>query len=85
MTPFISVIIPNRNGEKTIGLCLEAALASQYDNFEIVVVDDGSSDNSANIIARYPCRFIRLTDKTDLFSRHELSGAKAETGLIVSL
>ncbi|MFC1837696.1 glycosyltransferase family 2 protein, partial [Thermodesulfobacteriota bacterium] len=61
-TPFISVIIPNRNGEKTIGLCLEAALASQYTNFEVVVVDDCSTDSSPGIISQFPCRFIRLPE-----------------------
>ena len=59
-TPLISVIIPNHNGEKTIGRCLDAAFASEYANFEVTVVDDCSSDRSADIISGYPCRFIRL-------------------------
>jgi glycosyltransferase involved in cell wall biosynthesis len=61
VAPFISVIIPNHNGEKTIGRCLEAAFASQYDNFEVIVVDDCSDDSSTSIIEKYPCRLIRLT------------------------
>ncbi|MFC1844641.1 glycosyltransferase family 2 protein [Thermodesulfobacteriota bacterium] len=61
-TPFISIIIPNHNGEKTIGLCLEAACSSNYSNFEIVVVDDSSTDNSIALIAPYPCRLIRLPE-----------------------
>jgi glycosyltransferase involved in cell wall biosynthesis len=61
-TPFISVIIPNHNGEKTIGLCLEAAFASRYANFEVIVVDDCSSDNSLTIIDNYPCRLVRLSE-----------------------
>ncbi len=61
--PFISVIIPNHNGARTIGLCLEAAFASQYDNFEVVVVDDCSSDNSIAIIEKYPCRLFRLREQ----------------------
>lgn len=61
-TPFISVIIPNHNGEKTIGLCLEAAYNSDFNNFEIVVVDDCSVDGSIAIIAQYPCRLIRLSE-----------------------
>ena len=60
-TPFISVIIPNHNGEKTIGRCLEAAFASKYPSFEVVVVDDCSSDGSTTIIEKYPCRLIRLS------------------------
>ncbi len=60
VTPFISVVIPNHNGEKTIGLCLEAAFASEYPDFEIIVVDDCSADGSISIIEKYPCRLIRL-------------------------
>ena len=56
----ISVIIPNHNGAATIGLCLEAALASKYGAFEVIVVDDCSTDNSVEIINRYPCKLVRL-------------------------
>ena len=62
MAPFISVIIPNHNGEKTISLCLEGALASDHANYEVIVVDDCSSDSSVSIIEKYTCRLIRLAD-----------------------
>jgi glycosyltransferase involved in cell wall biosynthesis len=60
MTPSISVIIPNRNGAATLGKCLAAALASRHDNFEVIVVDDGSEDDSVEVIKGFPCRLIRL-------------------------
>jgi len=60
MENLVSVIIPNRNGGATIGKCLEAALASHYDNFEIIVVDDASQDNSISVIEQYPCKLVRL-------------------------
>ena len=60
MEKFISVIIPNYNGSATIGKCLEAAFESSYGNFEIVVADDCSSDNSAEIIKQFPCRLVEL-------------------------
>ena len=60
MENLVSVIIPNRNGGATLGKCLEAALASRYDNFEVVVVDDASQDNSIAVIAQYPCKLVRL-------------------------
>lgn len=56
----ISIIIPNRNGSATIGKCLEAACSSNYENFEVIVVDDCSKDNSIEIIKKFPCRLIRL-------------------------
>lgn len=60
MDNFISVIIPNRNGEATIGRCLQAAFLSQYANFEVIAVDDASTDNSVETIKQFPCRLIRL-------------------------
>jgi glycosyltransferase involved in cell wall biosynthesis len=60
MKDLISVIIPNRNSAASIGECLAAAQASHHGNFEIIVVDDSSDDNSIEIIERYPCRLVRL-------------------------
>ena len=60
MESLVSVIIPNRNGANTIGTCLAAAQASHHGNFEIIVVDDGSEDNSIDVIERYPCKLVRL-------------------------
>ncbi len=60
MDKFISIIIPNYQGGATIGKCLEAAFASRYRNFEVIVVDDCSEDNSIEVIKRFPCRLIRL-------------------------
>jgi glycosyltransferase involved in cell wall biosynthesis len=47
--PFISVIVPVYNGEKFLPRCLEALFAADYRAFEVIVVDDGSTDESANI------------------------------------
>lgn len=60
MENLVSVIIPNRNGAGTIGACLAAAQASQHGNFEVIVVDDSSADNSIEVIERYPCKLVRL-------------------------
>lgn len=78
-TPFISVVIPNHNGERTIGRCLKAALASEYSNFEIVVVDDCSSDNSTTITEQYPCRLIQLPEHSGA-SRARNVGAQNSRG-----
>ena len=60
MAPYISIIIPNWNGEATVGRCLEAAFASRYETFEVIVVDDHSTDRSVEAIERFPCRLVRL-------------------------
>ena len=60
MSDLVSVVIPNYNGSKTIGKCLEAVYASDYGNFEVIVVDDCSVDNSLEVIKGFPCQLIRL-------------------------
>lgn len=48
-----SIIIPVYNVEKYIKDCLESVLIQTYDNFEVIVVNDGSTDNSQDIIDKY--------------------------------
>jgi chlorobactene glucosyltransferase len=48
--PFISVLIPVRNEEEKIKRCLDSLIAQDYPRFEIIVVDDRSTDASARII-----------------------------------
>lgn len=54
--PLVSVVIPARNEEKRIEGCLEAVLASTFPNLEVVVVDDRSSDRTAEIAERIAAR-----------------------------
>ncbi len=49
----VSVIIPNYNAEKYISKCIESVLQQTYSNIEIIVVDDGSSDASREIVQKY--------------------------------
>ncbi len=51
--PVISVIIPVYNVEKTLTRCVDSVLNQTYKNFEIILVDDGSSDSSGTICDRY--------------------------------
>lgn len=60
--PLISIVIPNYNGSATIGKCLEAAFASSYERFEVIVVDDCSTDRSVEVITKHPCELIRLKE-----------------------
>ena len=80
--PVISVIIPNYNGSRTIGACLEAVLACADDDREIVVVDDCSGDGSGDIIRRFPCRFIQLEKRAGASGARN-AGALSSSGDIL--
>lgn len=51
--PKVSVIIPTYNREKYITKALESVLAQSYKDFEVIVVDDGSKDNTQQNLKRY--------------------------------
>ena len=48
--PFISVLIPARNEERSIRKCVESLLMQDYPDFEIIVLNDNSEDNTLNIL-----------------------------------
>lgn len=53
MTPFISIVIPAKNAQATMRRCLDSVLRLNYPNFEIIVINDGSNDNTASILIDY--------------------------------
>ena len=53
MEPFISVCMPSYNQEKFIGEAIESVLKQTYINFELIILDNISEDNSADIIKSY--------------------------------
>ena len=55
--PLISIIIPVYNMEKYISQCLDNLIASTYKELEIILIDDGSSDNSPQICDEYSLLF----------------------------
>src|SRR5918998_1837386 len=57
--PRISVVVCTHNGERTIRECLEGVLKLEYPDFEVIVVDDGSSDATATIASEYDLHLIR--------------------------
>jgi len=67
---FISICIPTYNRANLIADAIDSVLAQQYLNYEIIVLDDGSTDNTANVIAGYHEPRLR-------YIRKEHSGAPA--------
>ena len=55
--PKISVIVPVYNTERYLSKCLDSILNQTYDDIEVIVVNDGSTDNSELIIKEYVNKF----------------------------
>ena len=51
--PLISILIPTYNNGKYISQAIESVYAQNYDNMEIIVVDDGSTDNTKEVLKQY--------------------------------
>jgi len=60
MNPLVSILIPSYNSEKWIKSTIESALAQTWENKEIIVVDDGSTDNSYNIAKQYESKILKV-------------------------
>ena len=60
MNPLISLIIPVYNVEKYLAKCMESVLAQTYDNFEAILVDDGSTDSSGKMCDEYAKKDTRV-------------------------
>ncbi|MBQ6130959.1 MAG: glycosyltransferase family 2 protein [Selenomonadaceae bacterium] len=57
MTPAVSVIIPLYNAEKYLAECLDSILNQTFQNFEVIVVDDCSTDSSCAVVENYIPKF----------------------------
>jgi len=57
--PKVSVVVPALNEEREIGGCLESLTRQTFSDFEVIVVDNGSTDTTSSIAARYGARVIR--------------------------
>ena len=56
----ISIIVPVYNAEKYLDSCLNSIINQSYNNLEIIMVNDGSKDNSVEIIEKYCVRDERI-------------------------
>lgn len=60
MDPLVSIIIPTFNRQQLIGETLDSVLAQSYHNWECIIVDDGSKDNTKQIISSYSEKDARI-------------------------
>ncbi len=82
-----SIIIPNWNGKKHLDTCLSALRRQTYTNFETILVDNASTDDSVEFVSRaYPeVRIIELTENRGLAGGINIGAGQARGEIIVSL
>ncbi len=77
--PLVSIALPVKNMADTVGRAIESVLAQTYTNWELLVLDDGSTDNSAAVVQRFSdSRIMLITD-------NENSGFAANLNLAIKL
>ena len=69
----VSVIIPVYNSEKYIEKCINSVLAQTYQNYEIIVINDGSKDNSGKIMEQLQDKY---PDKIKYIEQENMGVAK---------
>ena len=80
--PRISVVVCSYNGSRTIRDCMEGLLKLDYPDFEVIVVNDGSTDSTPEIVAEYPFKLINTPNMG--LSNARNTGMIAATGEIVA-
>jgi GT2 family glycosyltransferase len=81
--PRVSVVVCTYNGGRTLGECLASLAALDYPDYEVIVVDDGSTDDTRQILERFP--EVRAIHQTNLgLSAARNTGLQAATGSIVA-
>jgi rhamnosyltransferase len=56
----VSIIMRSKNSDWVIGEALAALFSQTFQDFELIVVDSGSTDNTLDIVSHYPCRLIQI-------------------------
>lgn len=82
--PRVSVVVASYNGASTLEACLESLDRLNYPDYEVILVDDGSTDDTPRIAARHPrARCVRHAENRGLSAARN-SGIAAATGEIVA-
>ncbi len=81
--PKVSVVVASYNGAKTLKACLDSLVRLNYPNYEVILVDDGSTDSTPELASLYKTiRYYRQTNHGLSVARN--TGIQASTGEIVA-
>lgn len=74
----VSVIMRSKNSESTIAQALSALFSQDFADFDLLVVDSGSTDRTCEIVSKYPCTLVRIEARA-YFPGAVLNSAIAQT------
>lgn len=77
--PLVSILLPNYNYGKYLEACLESVLAQTYDNFEVIISDNQSTDGSYEIMAKYRQKFLDRNIWYDILQNKRNLGSSGNT------
>lgn len=79
--PQVSIVIPTHNATETLPSTIEACLDQSHSDFEIIVVDDGSTDDTEHIVRCYPVRYLKQENAGPASARNR--GWRTASGEII--
>ena len=76
--PKFSIIVPVYNTEKYVKRCLDSIKSQSFKDYEVIIVNDGSTDNSSDTISKYPYKVINQENQGLSMARN--NGVKDANG-----
>ena len=83
--PLVSVIIPTYNHAPYLGEAIQSVLRQTYENYEIIVVDDGSTDNTREVVAKFGEKIRYIQQDNQGLSAARNTGIRAAKGELIGL
>ena len=83
--PLVSIVIPCYNGARFLRAAIESALAQDYPSTEVIVVDDGSTDNTPEVIGDYEGRIVGIRQTNGGLSAARNTGIRHARGELIVL
>ena len=82
--PKVSVVLPAYNGEKFIGKAVESALSQTYNDFELIVVNDGSKDGTAQVLSGFGAKIKVISQANSGIAKARNVGIEASRGQYIA-
>ena len=83
--PLVSIVIPSYNSASTLAEALDSVLIQTYTNIEVIVVDDGSTDETQDVLSRYASHVISISQENGGLAAARNAGCLVANGKYIAL